>query len=167
MAGVVPRGRFVWHELYTTDPEGAIAFYKKVIGWGIKSWKEDATYRMWAKGNAFFGALLPLAESDRLLGVRPHWLSYVSTPDVNATVQQAKSLGARVKVEPQEAPTVGRWAVLRDPQDVTFAVFTPAPSSTGPADDPPLGDYTWHELTTRDSKTAWEFYRALFGWEQD
>ena len=27
------KGRFVWHELITTDPAGAKAFYSKVVGW--------------------------------------------------------------------------------------------------------------------------------------
>ena len=32
------RGRFLWHELYTSDVEAAVAFYKAVIGWGTEIW---------------------------------------------------------------------------------------------------------------------------------
>ena len=30
-----PVGSFVWYELMTTDPDGARAFYGKVVGWQI------------------------------------------------------------------------------------------------------------------------------------
>jgi predicted enzyme related to lactoylglutathione lyase len=32
MAGI-PLGRFVWYELLTSDPDAAIPFYTKLIGW--------------------------------------------------------------------------------------------------------------------------------------
>jgi predicted enzyme related to lactoylglutathione lyase len=160
------RGRFVWHELHTTDPDAAIVFYGKVIGWKPRSFAKGSPYRLWNKGSASYGGLIALAENDRLLGIRPHWLAYISVPDVTATVQQARGLGARVRVEPADVPGGGRYAVLRDPQDVTFAVFTADRPAKGNEADVALGDFTWHELTTRDWKAAWEFYRALFGWEQ-
>ena len=28
-----------------------------------------------------------------------------------------------------------------------------------------VGGFSWHELVTTDWKRAWDFYRALFGWE--
>ena len=30
------RGHFLWHELLTSNPDGAIAFYPKVLGWGTQ-----------------------------------------------------------------------------------------------------------------------------------
>ena len=33
-AAIGTKGRFVWHELMTSDPTAAQAFYKEVIGWG-------------------------------------------------------------------------------------------------------------------------------------
>ena len=40
MEAVDVRGRFVWHELMTTDPQAAIGFYTKVIGWGTEIFKD-------------------------------------------------------------------------------------------------------------------------------
>ena len=28
------RGRFVWYELLTSDPDAAMDFYTQIIGWG-------------------------------------------------------------------------------------------------------------------------------------
>jgi predicted enzyme related to lactoylglutathione lyase len=38
MADVNVRGRFLWYDLMTTDPEKAQAFYTKVAGWGTMKW---------------------------------------------------------------------------------------------------------------------------------
>jgi predicted enzyme related to lactoylglutathione lyase len=63
-----------------------------------------------------------------------------------------------------DIPQVGRIAVLADPQGAEFAIFTPSMPGAG-SDEPSRGDFSWHELATADWKAAWEFYRALFGWE--
>jgi predicted enzyme related to lactoylglutathione lyase len=34
-------------------------------------------------------------------------------------------------------------------------------------DDTPPGDFSWHELATHDWRSAWDFYRSLFGWERE
>jgi len=88
---------------------------------------------------------------------------YVDVPDVDASVRQATSLGARTLAPPQTIP-VGRFAVLEDPQGATFALYKPSGEPQG-SDKATLGDFSWHELATTDYKAAWEFYRALFGWQ--
>ncbi len=39
MSDAKPRGRFVWFDLMTTEPEKAIEFYTKVVGWGTTQWE--------------------------------------------------------------------------------------------------------------------------------
>ena len=38
MSETSPRGRFVWYDLLTTDPDRAAEFYTKVAGWGTQDW---------------------------------------------------------------------------------------------------------------------------------
>ena len=169
-----PRGRFVWHELMTTDPDAAVGFYSKVVGWKVQARKDDSSYRLrhdspyrlWMTGSSPMGGLMRLPEQARRMGAPPHWMPYVAVPDVDATVRQAQGLGARVYVSPQDIPE-GRFAVLADPQGATFSVFKPAPAGSPPpdSDDVKVGGFSWHELVTTDWKRAWDFYRALFGWE--
>src|SRR5213078_1483114 len=45
------RGRFVWHELMTTDPDAAARFYPAVTGWKVQTWDQDPTYRLWTVGD--------------------------------------------------------------------------------------------------------------------
>lgn len=165
-----PRGRFVWHDLMTTDPDGAVGFYTAVAGWGTDTWDgmgPDNPYTMWmaGEGNSIGGVVQLPAEAQKG-GVPAHWLTYVATPDVDATVEQAIGIGGHVRVPPTDIPTVGRFAVLVDPQGGQFAAFTAAeeaPGHDGPAE---LGEMSWHELATTDWRAAFEFYSALFGWEK-
>ncbi len=166
MSPTVPRGRFVWHELLTTDPDAAIPFYTRLIGWRVVRFEQDPSYRIFTLKGTPISGLMKLPEDAQEGGAPPNWLSYVGVPDVDATVRQAVGLGARTFVEGMDIATVGRIAVLADPQGAAFAVYTPArPGPTG--DDAPAGDFSWHEYYAVDWKSAWEFYRALFGWEKD
>jgi predicted enzyme related to lactoylglutathione lyase len=160
------RGRFVWYELMTTDLEKAKAFYTAVVGWGVQKLEpSEMTYYMWNRGKESIGGLMDLPEQARKMGALPHWLAYVGTPDVDKTVGQASRLGGKVIVPPTDIPKVGRFAVLSDPQGAVFAIFTPA-ESPGPGGPPAVGNFSWHELLTTDHITAFDFYKALFGWEK-
>jgi len=161
----VPRGRFVWHELMTTEPDAAQGFYASVVGWGSTNWDQDPSYRLLTMQGTPMAGLLRLPDEARASGAPPHWLTYIAVPDVEGAVARATGLGASVYVQPQDVPSVGRFAVLADPQGAVFAVFRPA--QPGGSEELTLGDFSWHELATTNWQAAWEFYAALFGWEFD
>jgi len=164
MPSTFPRGRFVWNELLTTDPDAAAGFYAKVVGWKVQPYEHDRAYRLWTMGRSPMGGLMRLPEEARRMGEPPRWMPHVAVSDVDQTVQRARGMGARVHAPPRDiAP--GRFAVLGDPQGAAFSVFTPAPSESEGTDEPGIGGFSWHELAAADWKTAWEFYRTLFGWE--
>ncbi len=160
------RGRFLWHELLTSDTEGAQAFYQPLIGWDTTVWDQTGQpYTMWTLADQPKGGLMELAAEAQAQDAPPHWLMYVGVPDVDSAVEQAQQLGADTRREPFDIPTVGRIGILADPQGAVFAVFTPA-------DPPPVetaggvGDVFWHELATTDYAAAFAFYSALFGWRK-
>jgi predicted enzyme related to lactoylglutathione lyase len=159
-------GTFIWHELMTTDPEAAIGFYQKTIGWGVMPWQQDPNYRMFMWNGVPMAGLMLLPEQELARGARPYWLSYIAVTDVDAAVIRAGTLGAKTYLEPMDIPTVGRVAVLADPQGAVFGVYRPAQSGAD-SDALVLGDFSWHELGADDWKSAWEFYRAMFGWEHE
>jgi uncharacterized protein len=164
MAKTFPLGRICWNELMTSDPKAAQAFYEATVGWGTQAWEGDSSYVMWTARGTPVGGLMMLPDAAQQMGTPPSWLMYVAVPDVDASVRQAVSLGARTYVEPQDIPTMGRFAVLGDPQGATFGVFS---STTGvPGHDGPSkpGEFSWHELATTNQQTAWDFYEQLFGW---
>jgi len=158
------RGRFVWHELMTTDTKAASAFYPKVTAWKTQAWDKDPSYTLWVSGKGPFGGLRTLPDAER--GGRPYWLPYIGTPDVDATLQAAQGLGARVLMGATEIPSAGRFAVLADPQGATFAIYGAPSGSQGDSGGSPGSDFSWHELTTSDAVAALRFYSELFGWAE-
>ena len=161
------RGRFVWFDLMTTDPEAAKAFYTAVMGWGTQVWENPGTsYTMWTVGERPIGGVNKLPDEAVAGGARPHWLAYVTVPDVDATVARVQELGGKVKVPPTSIPTVGRYAVIADPQGALISPYTPDNLGPEPEGVPPVGEFTWHELATTDPEAAFDFYHDLFGWEK-
>ncbi|MDP3775089.1 MAG: VOC family protein [Gemmatimonadales bacterium] len=166
MAGTIPLGRFCWHELLTTDTDAAAAFYTKVVGWGLIPWEQDPSYRMWSADGVPIGGLMALPDDAKRMGAPPHWLWYGSTPNVDDTVAHAYRLGAKPLSGMIDVPNVGRMAVMSDPQGAVFAAYQPAGETSGHDGKPRVGEFSWHELATTDWKAAFDFYRALFGWEK-
>ncbi len=158
------RGRFVWYDLMTTDPEGAKAFYTAVTGWGTQVW-EEMSYTMWTVGETPIGGTMKLPDAAVAGGARPHWLGHVAVPDVDATIARARELGATVLVPPSDIPTVGRYSIFNDPQGALIAAYAPEKEVPDPEGMPPVGEFSWHELATTDPEAATGFYTDLFGWE--
>lgn len=161
------RGRFVWYELMTKDPEAAKSFYTTLAGWGTEDWEgAGQPYTMWTQREQPLGGVMTLPDEAAKAGAPPHWMGYVSTPNVDETISQATSLGAQVPAPPMDIPTVGRFAVLADPQGAVIAVYTSASESPRGGAQPEEGQFSWHELATTDYEAAFTFYRSVFGWEK-
>lgn len=167
MAGSEYHGRFVWHELLTSDPEGAKRFYPGITGWGTQEFEGGPMpYTMWTSGGATLGGVMQMP--DEVKGVPPYWMPYIGTPDVDDTHRRAVELGGVSHVPPTDIPSVGRFAVIADPQGAVFTAFTPgsdAPEDTGPS-EPAIGRFSWNELATTDVDAAFRFYSELFRWEK-
>jgi uncharacterized protein len=159
------KGRFVWYDLMTTDVDAAKAFYSEVIGYKTQAWDGPMPYSMWCVGDQPVGGVMALPEEVQKAGVPPHWLAYVAVDDVDASAKQAASLGGTILKGGTDIPTVGRFAVIADPQGAAIALFKSATHMKRDDGDPRPGDFTWHELNTTDHKAAWKFYHGLFGWK--
>jgi predicted enzyme related to lactoylglutathione lyase len=165
----VPLGRFVWYELLANDQAVATAFYTKVLGWATETWKTPpgaSPYTMWNNAGKPFGGLMDLPTEARKAGAPSHWLGYVTVPDTDASLAQAKKLGAKALMDPMDIPEVGRLAVIADPQGAAIALFTPSMTGGELPASPAVGNVSWHELATDDGKKAWGFYQTMFGWQK-
>src|SRR2546428_1916028 len=98
------RGRFVWHELMTTDPDAAARFYPGVTGWKVQAWEQDPSYRLWMTGSVLRGGVMRLPQETGRLGAPPRWPLIRGVPDVDGQVRQAEALGARTLLPPHPIP---------------------------------------------------------------
>ncbi len=157
-------GRFVWYELMTPDPAAAIAFYSDVAGWTTQKW-ETGDYTMWVGPQGPLGGVMPLAEDAKKMGAPPNWMANLEVADVDAAIEKVKARGGQVFVPPQDMPTIGRFAVIADPQGAAIALFKPAGAMASPDGTRP-GAFGWHERMTTDHEAAFSFYSEICGWER-
>ena len=122
----VPIGSWVWNELWTSDVDTALAFYGKVIGYTNEAMDmgEQGTYHVLnTAGNK--GRAGVLRSPDPKMAAQ--WVPYVRVADVDATLANAKRLGANVCMDGTDIANVGRIGMMVDPQGAMIAVIRPSP----------------------------------------
>jgi len=160
MVDATVRGRFVWHDLMTPNSAGAHEFYGKALDWKTEAWEQDRAYLMFAGPNG------PIGGTVETRATTPHWLPYIGTMDVDATVEAATRLGASVQTPTTALPNGGRFAALIDPQGAPFGIHASS-AATAPEAPPQPGEFSWHELSTNVAPSiAFGFYAALFDWDE-
>lgn len=156
-------GRFVWHELHTTDRPSAAKFYKQLFGWEMKDvpMGPGEPYTLCQRdGKDFAGITKSMAPAN----VPPHWLPYIGVNDVDASAAKIAELGGKTLMPPMDIPNVGRFAAVTDPQGAAFAIYkSNAPYPPEP-EQPPVGAFCWEELYTSDPAAAAKFYVTAFGY---
>lgn len=158
-------GRFLWYQINTTDEKKSIDFYSSVVGWeaGVFEAEGKPDYPLLQRGDQAIGGVMGMPPEAVASGAPSHWLIYIGTDDLDATLQKAVEAGAKVFVPPMDIP-VGRFAVLGDPWGAMFAIYWQA-EAPGPEKDAEVGEISWHEISTDDLEASWSFYSSLFGWD--
>jgi predicted enzyme related to lactoylglutathione lyase len=122
-------GAFSWAELTTPNPAAATEFYGKLFGWTFQTMDMGSgPYHVIKIGDdALGGVMNPPPGAPPM---PPHWGSYVTVAQCDDTAALCASLGGKVLVPPMDIPTVGRMAVIQDPQGALISVISYLP---GPA----------------------------------
>jgi len=112
-----------WHELMTTDLQGAIKFYKEVFNWQpseAMDMGDMGTYQMFNRGDAMLGGMMN--KPRELADVPPNWGIYFLVPDINVAIDKIKAHGGQILNGPMEVPG-GDWVVTAmDPQGAAFSL---------------------------------------------
>jgi len=116
-------GAFSWCELMTNDPGAAIEFYAQVFGWKVEAMNMGMPYHVVKVGDAAIGGVMGMPPGAPT-GMPPMWAPYVTVSDVDALVKKVVSLGGKVLMPPADIPSVGRFAVIADPQGASINVIT-------------------------------------------
>ena len=115
-------GAFHWNELLSDDPEAAVAFYEKALGY---------THETMNMGG---GTYFILKNGDKMRGgvTKPNglssgqWIQYVTVDDCDAAVTRTKKSGGKVIQAAADVPGVGRIAVIQDPVGAQIGLIKPA-----------------------------------------
>jgi predicted enzyme related to lactoylglutathione lyase len=120
---------------------------------------------MWVGEQGPLGGVMELPDEAAKMGTPPNWMAHVQVENVDTTASLVKKLGGKVYKEPEDIPTVGRFAVIADPQGAVISIFTPNEAMTLHDPSKP-GEFCWNELLTSDSPAAFNFYSQIFGWKK-
>ncbi len=123
MSDANKHGHFCWNELATRDVDGAKKFYTDLLGWTTEdSPMDNMTYTVFKSGDEMVGGMFAMC--DEMKDLPPHWMSYITVDDVDASAAKVKELGGTVCVEPTDIPTVGRFCVINDPTGGAVSLIT-------------------------------------------
>ncbi len=115
-----------WYETMTSDVAKAAPFYCGLFGWVPETMPlPGGDYTTFKLGEAYVAGMMPIAAE--MGPMPPHWGTYFTVTDVDASLAQAVTLGAKVCIPAQDIPNVGRFGGITSPQGVTFYVITYAP----------------------------------------
>lgn len=103
-------GDWLWDEIWTNNPGKTENFYTAVLGYDdIVSAKED--YGVFAHGEEWVAGIRHLQENTK----DPLWVPVVRVVDPEAAAKRAEALGGVIWVAPDQAPSVGKTALIGDP----------------------------------------------------
>jgi uncharacterized protein len=108
-------GCMVWNELAAPDPEKAGAFYGELFGWTAEP--DETGYAIVKREGAVNGGIRPAQD-----GEPPHWLVYFTVAKADEAAKTIGEAGGRVLAGPMNV-TVGRIAIVADPQGAVLALF--------------------------------------------
>jgi len=152
----LPVGEFSWNELMTSDEEGAMQFYSRVFGWQAADFPgAGMKYTIWKQDGRDVGGLMKRPSDD----IPAHWVGYVTVADADATTKRAVEAGGRVLLPPLDVPSVGRIAMLQDPQGATLGVFQALNKPTACR----ANQIVWSDIPVKNLDRAIQFYSAVLG----
>ena len=131
-------GTVWWNELRAADPDRAIEFYAKVMGWSPKvvalndharaPQPHEQRYTLFmASGRESAG--LMKSEDPSSTSQRPGWFVYMQVDNVDSAVAATLAHGGKLIEGPFVVPGTGKMAVIQDPFGTPVGLVTPAEGS--------------------------------------
>jgi predicted enzyme related to lactoylglutathione lyase len=120
-------GTFYWNELMTRDVEGAKKFYADTLGWSYDAMPAPGaggTYWLATMDGEPVGGLFDISGHD-FQGMPESWMSYIAVDDIDARVAKAVKAGAKLMKPAFDVPSVGRIAILMQPDGAGIGWMTP------------------------------------------
>jgi uncharacterized protein len=154
-----------WADLSSPDPDESASFYGELLGWEAKEGEnpeETGGYRIFAKEDKQIAGLMEIQNE----GQPPSWNTYISVSDADEVAQKVKDADGEVIVEPMDVMDLGRMAFFADPTGAAFGVWQAKEHKGADVVSEP-GATAWHQVNTRDPEKALEFYKQVFGWEDE
>jgi uncharacterized protein len=115
-----------WHELNTWEPEAALAFYGRTLGWEFEptTLPDGAGYWIARKDGKPVGGVFELTAPD-YDGIPSHWMTYLSVNDISEAETATSKSGGEIMRPPVKVPGVGKLAVVSDSSGAMIGLIEP------------------------------------------
>lgn len=111
-----------WIECLTPDVAAAAAFYRDLFGWTVQTVPMPGMeYTIFSNQGAVVAGMM--APTPDMVGIPPHWSTYITVDDVDRAVREATTHGGSVTYPAMDVPGTGRMAGITSPQGVMFSVI--------------------------------------------
>lgn len=115
-------GHFHWNELVTPEPEAAVSFYEKALGYSHETMDmPNGTYFVLKNGDSPRGGVVK-READG----PAHWQQFFQVDDCDAALKRAKKGGGQVVTPAYDVPGVGRVGIAADGEGARIGFIKPA-----------------------------------------
>ena len=132
-----------WHELNTWEPDAALAFYGRTLGWQFEQAElpDGGGYWIARKDGRPVGGIFALTDPD-YAGIPSHWMTYLAVSDISRAehdaaraggevifgqgpLQPAAKAGGEVMRPSTHVPGVGMLSVVTDSAGALIGLFEP------------------------------------------
>ena len=115
-----------WHELNTWEPEIALAFYGRTLGWQFDPapLPDGSAYWIARKDGKPVGGIFELTTPD-YAGIPSHWMTYMAVENISRAERDTESAGGEVMRAAVRVPGVGRLAVVTDAAGALIGLMEP------------------------------------------
>ena len=115
-----------WHELNTWQPDAALAFYGRTLGWQFEATElpDGGGYWIAKKDGRPVGGVFALTDPI-YAGIPSHWMTYLAVSDIARAELDAARAGGEVMRPSTFVPGVGMLAVVSDASGALIGLFEP------------------------------------------
>lgn len=122
------QNRHWWHELNTWEPEMALAFYGRTLGWQFEPHPlpDGSAYWIARKDTKPIGGVFELT-APKFEGVPTHWMTYLSVASMRDAEGSTIGAGGEIMRPAVNIPGVGKLAVMSDASGAMIGLIEPEP----------------------------------------
>jgi predicted enzyme related to lactoylglutathione lyase len=151
-----------WIDLFSSDTDGAAAFYGRLLGWKAEPPQEElGGYFTFTKDGKHVAGCM---RNDGSMGYPDGWGVHLVTRDVDALAAAAPEHGGTVLMGPMVVAENGSSAMVKDPGGAVVGAWQPN-RQEGFEVTGEVGAPSWFELHTGAYDESVAFYREVFGWD--
>ena len=115
-----------WHELNTWEPEIALAFYGRTLGWMFDPapLPDGSAYWIAHKEGKPVGGIFELT-APQYSGIPSHWMTYMAVADIGQAEQDTAKAGGEIMRPSAYVPGVGKLSVVSDSTGALIGLIEP------------------------------------------